>query len=618
MPLEQLATSAALQPVENNPQEHLLQFYGADERVLFTNVSRYLQQGLEQGERLLVIAVPEHREAFIRELEALGADPQTAISEEKLLLLDAEEELAKFMIDGQPDWLRFESTISGAVRQIQLSSTHRGVRAYGEMVGVLWRAGQFTAAVQLEQFWNRLLRSAGLKLFCAYPIDIFSGEFQSVSVGPLLCAHTHLVPSGENADFDTALHSAIRDVLGPEAEQLKIPCNGDRPPAWAMLPQAESSILWLRSNLAGRADEILKSARQYYASEKRFRALIENSYDAISLVDCWGTVLYSSASTARLLGYAHHDLIGRNAFELMHPDDVEEARSFLRSVLARPRSAVQMQARMRRKDGEWCWVEGAGTNLLDEPDIRAIVLNYRDISERRAAEQKQREAERLARLNAELQAFAYATAHDLQEPLRTISTFTQLLAQKTQVDEQSSEVAGFVIHGVKRMSALLDDLLSYTSVRFTEPPRRVDLNEAAGKAIKNLEQAIRESGARVVAGGLPVVQGNESHLMQVFQNLISNAIKYRSEAQVEVHVTAERGQQECAVKVKDNGLGIAPEYQEQIFGLFKRLHGDEIPGTGIGLAICKKIVEGMGGKIWVESRPGEGSTFCFTVAVVDN
>lgn len=168
------------------------------------------------------------------------------------------------------------------------------------------------------------------------------------------------------------------------------------------------------------------------------------------------------------------------------------------------------------------------------------------------------------------------------------------------------------------MSALLDDLLSFTRLNFSEPPDRVDLQHAAQQAVGNLERAIAESGAAVTIDALPAVAGREGYLVELFQNLIANAIKYRSPAPVEIRVTADRLGHKWVVKVKDNGIGIAPEHHQQIFGLFKRLHGQEIPGTGIGLAICKKIVEGMGGKLWVQSERGKGSTFYFTVQGVEN
>ncbi len=600
------------------PQAHFLQLYKADARALTTNVSLYLLEGLNRAEGLLVIATPEHTESFTRQLKRLGAHPQSAIDEGRLVFFDAEQTLSQFMVNGQPEWPLFESTITRAIHRIE-PGTGNGLRAYGDMVGVLWAAGQTSAAIRLEEFWNKLLASIGFKLFCGYPIDIFDEEFQSSAVKELLCAHTHLVPCGQNGDLDLAMSRAVEEVVGPSLTKRTSLRNGNGGASLAAMSHAEARILSLKHTYAERAGEILPRARQYYQTEKRFRALVENSSDAISLMDARGKILYASASSAKVLGYAPEELTGRRAFDLIHPDDLGQAVGGFQQALAAPCSPVQLEMRARRADGRWCWIETTTSNLLYEPDVRAVVSNYRDISERKAAEEeKQRNSEKLARSNAELQAFAYAATHDLKEPLRTIGVFTQLLAQRIPLDDKSQELAGFIVDGVKRMSSLLDDLLSLTSLRFGDPPHAVELRHAVDQALRNLGQAVRESGARVDIGPLPAAHGNESHFLELFQNLISNAIKYRSDAPVEIGIRAEQFGSEWLVKVTDNGIGIAPEYHEQIFGLFKRLHPREVPGTGIGLAICKKIVDGIGGKIWVESSLGRGSTFCFTVPAVSD
>jgi light-regulated signal transduction histidine kinase (bacteriophytochrome) len=222
--------------------------------------------------------------------------------------------------------------------------------------------------------------------------------------------------------------------------------------------------------------------------------------------------------------------------------------------------------------------------------------------------------EELIRSNAQWQAFAYSVAHDLREPLRTISTFTQILVRRAQLGEADRELAHFIVDGVQRMGIVLDELLSsatYGSGRSVSP---VSLEGAAGQAIQNLREAITSSGAAIQLGPLPVVQGNECDLIRLFQNLIANAIKYRSAAPVQVYVSAARLGSEWVLRVRDNGMGIAKEDHKRVFDLFTRLHPEALPGSGIGLAVCKKIVvDGLGGAIWLESEPGVGSTFCFTI-----
>ena len=341
--------------------------------------------------------------------------------------------------------------------------------------------------------------------------------------------------------------------------------------------------------------------------------MIENSSDAISLFDPDGNITYASASTARVLGLQPHELVGRNAFELVHPDSVETVQQTLQEARTNPRGPVQLRARMLGKDGLWRWVEGTFTNLIDDPDVGAIVANYRDITEQKAAEEKQKKnTEELARYNAELESFAYAATHDLREPLRTVSAFTELLVQRANSDEETEKYSQFILDSVAHMSRMLDDLLALTSLSSENARERVDLRRAVEQAINYLERAIRESGASITVGSLPCVLGNESQLTGLMQNLLGNAIKYRGPEALRIEVTAERMGAGWVVKVRDNGIGIAPAYRDQIFGLFKRLHQRSVPGTGIGLAICKKIVDGMGGRIWVESELGKGSTFCFT------
>jgi light-regulated signal transduction histidine kinase (bacteriophytochrome) len=248
-----------------------------------------------------------------------------------------------------------------------------------------------------------------------------------------------------------------------------------------------------------------------------------------------------------------------------------------------------------------------------------MVVHQRDIHARRTAEsQSQQHAEELTRSNLRLEEFAYTAAHDLREPLRTMSLYTDMLVQKMPMDANTKQMAKFIVDGAARMATLVDDLLSFASTGVHEPPRRIDLQHVVAQAQQNLAVAIKASGARVTADRLPMVIGNEIHSVRLFQNLISNALKYRGKDPVEIHVTAERRGPVWVIRIKDNGLGIAPENQARVFMPFIRLANRDIPGTGLGLAVCKKIVEGLGGTIWVESALGAGSTFCFTIVEAEH
>lgn len=234
-----------------------------------------------------------------------------------------------------------------------------------------------------------------------------------------------------------------------------------------------------------------------------------------------------------------------------------------------------------------------------------------DITGRKVAEQA------LLRANEDLKQFAFAASHDLQEPLRMITAYSQLLVSRYegQMDAEVSKCIEFIADGTKRMRELLADLLSYTrlAVDGQETFESVDLNQVFKKALAICEFSIQEAHAAVTSDPLPTVPGHEPHFVQLFQNLITNAVKYRGENPPQVHVSAKKQGGLWRFAVADNGLGIPREYHEQIFGVFKRLHGRAIPGTGIGLAICQRIVHRYGGRIWVESEVNRGATFYFTL-----
>jgi hypothetical protein len=243
------------------PEGHIVQLYGQDDRLLIRNLARYLAEGLRRGDGLLVIATPEHSGSVARLLREDRAYSK-AVLEGRLVFLDAQATLDRLLVDDRPDRDLFENLIGEAVRGVQERAGHPGVRAYGEMVGLLWKTGRFSAAVQLEEFWNGMLESSDISLFCAYPIDVFGEEFRVETVDSVLCAHTHMLPVDEA--LESALNRAMDEVLGPRMASLRGLIKANYRPSWGVVPRSEAIILWLRNNLPGTAGEILELAKRYY------------------------------------------------------------------------------------------------------------------------------------------------------------------------------------------------------------------------------------------------------------------------------------------------------------------------------------------------------------------
>ena len=269
------------------------------------------------------------------------------------------------------------------------------------------------------------------------------------------------------------------------------------------------------------------------------------------------------------------------------------------------------------KQGATDYVLKDGLARLPEVVRRALQEKYERGLRHQAEEMLAKKVDELARSNADLEQFAYVASHDLQEPLRMVAAYTQLLAEryKGKLDENADKFIGYASEGALRMQVLIHDLLAFSRVGRTDATyASVDCNAVMEEVRKSLASAIQESDAVLAHADLPAIWGNRTQMAQVFQNLIGNAIKFRGAKPPEIFVHAEKAGQQWLFSVTDNGIGIATEFAENIFVVFQRLHlRTEYSGNGIGLAICKKIVERLGGKIWVESQAGSGSTFKFTV-----
>ncbi len=396
-------------------------------------------------------------------------------------------------------------------------------------------------------------------------------------------------------------------------------------------------------------------------SRERLRALVEATSDWVWEIDAERRYTYCSAKVRDILGYEPQEMLGRTPFEFMPPEEARRVKAKFDEIFRRGEPFHGLENLNIHKDGRLVVIETSGLPVFDD---NGTLVGFRgidrDITKRKQAERllqhAKKELERkvqertaeleeanrklqeeiaerekaqekllqltaeLERSNAELQQFAYIASHDLQEPLRMITSYLQLLVRKyaDKLDNEGMEFIDFAVDGAKRMQKLINDLLAYSRVHTrAKPPRPTNLEAVLKQTLQDLKAAIDESNAQITWDPLPTVMVDDTQLGQLLLNLLSNAIKYRSERPLQIHISARREGDQWVISVADNGIGIDPKYFDRIFAVFQRLHTRaEYPGTGIGLAICKRIVERHGGRIWVESEPGKGSIFYFSLPAV--
>ena len=353
-------------------------------------------------------------------------------------------------------------------------------------------------------------------------------------------------------------------------------------------------------------------------SEARFRQTFELAASGIGHVRD-GRFVRVNRSLCEIFGYAEGELLGRHVKELSHPEDRDVSDAPRERIRRGEAESARFEKRYLRADGAVIWCEVAVALVRDVYGVPQYeVAIFDEVTDRKKAEARLREAhEELKRSNAELEQFAYVASHDLQEPLRMVASYAQLLGRRyeAKLDGDAREFMAYIVDGASRMKQLIEDLLAYSRVGTKGAEfKRVNAEDALKRALFNLRVAIEEAGAVVTNDPLPTLSGDEVQLGQLLQNLMSNALKFRSDSVPRIHIGVTESAKEYAFEVRDNGIGIEPQYYERIFMVFQRLHNKgEYPGTGIGLAICKKVVERHCGRIWVESRPGAGSSFYFTL-----
>jgi PAS domain S-box-containing protein len=436
---------------------------------------------------------------------------------------------------------------------------------------------------------------------------------------------TNIIPAGFAerliADGTRTAAEALAQQMGAGIELAGRRKDGSTFPIEIMLsPVASAEGILVTAAI--RDISVRKTAENHLAQmEGRYRGLLEAAPDPMVLVNQQGDIVLVNLQAEKVFGYRRDELSGLSARKLVSEDSVARLVAYTRRTPDggfTPQGSTGIDIDGRHKDGSQFPI-AVTLSPLETAEGTLLAVAIRDITKRKQAEALLlRTVEELNRSNEELGQFAYLASHDLQEPLRMVASYTQLLSKryKGKLDSDADEFIAFAVDGANRMQLLIQDLLAYSRVgtkgkEFLE----VSSEGAFERAMVNLRGAIEDSGARVTHEPLPAVLADQGQLVQLFQNLIGNAIKYQATGIPRVHVSSARnGDGKWTFSVTDNGLGIEAKYFEKIFGMFQRLHRrEEFAGTGIGLAICKKIVERHGGAISVESQLGRGSTFRFAL-----
>ncbi|MEK7254173.1 MAG: PAS domain S-box protein, partial [Bacteroidota bacterium] len=371
--------------------------------------------------------------------------------------------------------------------------------------------------------------------------------------------------------------------------------------------------------------EQVQSEQKLRESELRFRMIFEYAPDGMALIsNSTNRFLKVNLALADMFGYSEEELLELTPADISHPDDRYLTFPLFDEAVKNERSHYSAEKRYHNKQGKVLIVSVSVYIVYENHDPQYLILNFKDVTQKRENEKRlQRYARQLEESNQNLQEFAYAASHDLQEPLRTVVSYVQLLKKYLPAQHQTPEIQEFmayVIRGAKRMETQISALLDYSKFGRTDLNLSVIPLENALSNVKDaLHAQIEETQAAIEAENLPSVFADRHHVEALFQNLIGNALKYRRNGnKPKVRIAATRLESEWLFSVADNGIGIEPEYLERVFAVFRRLHTQEqFPGSGVGLAICRRIVQRHGGKIWAESEYGRGATFYFTLPILE-
>jgi PAS domain S-box-containing protein len=515
---------------------------------------------------------------------------------------------------------RVES-VAGSTRDVtERSRTEEALRKSEERLNLALEAGGGVGT------WDYDVRTD--RLYCnARFAEIFSVDPKRAAQGAPL------------SEFIAAIRPEDRGEVA-EKVQIAIETGGEYSAEYRVVLK-DGSQCWLSARGRGHLDEAGNSIRfpgvviditgrkkteeALRTSQDQLRLTYGGMYEYLGLLSVDGIILDCNPASLRFADNTREDVLGRLFWETpwftATPGMPEIVRSAVAQVAAG--ESVRTEMVLIRPSGEALTFDFSMHPIRNERgEVVLMVPEGRDITDqKRAEEELKRSNDELTRVNRELEEFAYVASHDLQEPLRMVNIYTELILSEMGPEQtEAATYAGFVQQGVRRMEGLIQDLLTFSRAVHSDrlPVGTADLSVALNEALSVLKSRMEECGSVITADCLPKARGDASQMAHVFQNLVSNALKYSKPGVApQIHVSARQDGQYWIISIRDNGIGFEPQYAERIFGLFKRLYKEEYPGTGLGLAICKRIVERYGGRIWAEGRPGDGATFYFSLPRVE-
>jgi phosphoserine phosphatase RsbU/P len=576
--------------------DHIVHFYEDDE-FLLDAVAHFAGAGLAAGEPVLIVATEQHRAAFTERLSRNGANPGAAMSAGQLTMLDARQTLASFMVGDEPRWDRFFATLGPLLEKCRASRPVARVRVFGEMVDLLWRAGNRAAAVRLEELWNELARLQSFTLLCAYAMGNFYMPGDSKLFDRVCGQHSHVIPAGGGAERGLrSLQTELR-----ERKQLE-----------AVLRET----LQKRAVITGAMEE--RSAQD----AERFRLLVESVEDyAIFMLDAQGRVASWNVGAERIKGYRAEEIIGQHFSRFYAPDD--RAKCPMELEVAARDGRFEDESWRVRKDGTRFWANVVISRMLDrDGKLVGFAKVTRDLTHRR-----QLEEERVARASLE-QALSEQkkteelreqligiVGHDLRAPLSTIVMAAGMMLKRGTLQEADAKATARIARSADRMSKIISQLLDFTRARLgggiSIDPRPMNLADVCAEVIAEVETAHPDRTVLFDADGDMCGVWDRERLAQVVSNLVGNAIKHgKPDGAIEVQLQG--GDGGVILRVHNESPAIAEDLLPSIFDPFRGQRANAArtaDGLGLGLYICRELIRAHGGEIAVQSGDGTGTTF---------